>query len=290
MRFGVAMKLARVSNLLTVWTNVAAGVVLAGGGWADPRLPWVVAAVSLFYTGGMFLNDAFDREFDARVRANRPIPMGEVTAAAVFAWGFGMLAAGELLLVAAARLHPGAAPWAAPIAGALLAGTIVLYDVWHKSNPLSPLVMGLCRMLVYVTAAVAVVAAPGIGLYSGALVLLAYLIGLTYAAKKEHLDRLDSAWPLAFLAVPVVYGAWLGFDAPLVALPLVAFVAWTAFALRRLFRRAPGDVPKAVAALLAGICLLDATLLAGHGADAAALLAGGAFLVTLRLQRWVAAT
>ena len=36
------------------------------------------------------------------------------------------------------------------------ARAIVLYDRHHKDNPLSPLLMGLCRVLVYVTAALAV--------------------------------------------------------------------------------------------------------------------------------------
>ncbi len=36
--------------------------------------------------------------------------------------------------------------------------------------------------------------------------LWAYLIGLTYAAKEEALNRIGHAWPLAFLAVPVAYG------------------------------------------------------------------------------------
>ena len=33
---------------------------------------------------------------------------------------------------------------------------IVLYDVWHKGNTLSPVVMGLCRALVYIGTGVAI--------------------------------------------------------------------------------------------------------------------------------------
>jgi hypothetical protein len=290
MRLAIALKLARVSNLPTVWTNVMAGAVLAGAGWTDPGLPLAMVALSLFYTGGMFLNDAHDRDFDTRFRPDRPIPAGDVTAAQVFGWGYGMMAAGLGLLAVAARMSDDATPWGAPLGGVLLAGCIVLYDAWHKSNPLSPLVMGLCRMLVYVTAALAVVAVPGAAVYLGAGVSLAYLIGLTYAAKKEHLDRLDHAWPLAFLLVPVIYGGMLAIEHPLALVPLVLFTGWAGMAVKRLFRRGPGDVPKAVVALIAGISLLDAVILAGHGAPVAALLAVAAFGVTLRLQRWVAGT
>ena len=34
--------------------------------------------------------------------------------------------------------------------GRVLAAIIVLYDAWHKANPVGPRIMGLCRLLVYV--------------------------------------------------------------------------------------------------------------------------------------------
>lgn len=55
-------RLGRISNLPTVWTNTVAGVVLAGGSLHEGGLPALLAAFTLFYTGGMFLNDAFDRD------------------------------------------------------------------------------------------------------------------------------------------------------------------------------------------------------------------------------------
>ncbi len=86
------------------------------------------------------------------------------------------------------------------------------------------------------------------------------------------------------------YGSVLCVTAPLTFVPLAMLAGWGALAARRLFRHGPGDVPKAVVALIAGISLLDAVLLAGHGAPAAVVLAIVAFAVTLRLQCWVAGT
>ena len=63
MNWKVALELGRVSNLPTVWTNTIAGVALAGTSPADSRVPWLLLALSLCYVAGMFLNDAFDREF-----------------------------------------------------------------------------------------------------------------------------------------------------------------------------------------------------------------------------------
>ena len=53
----------------------------------------MLLAFSLFYTGGMFLNDAFDAQFDAQHRPERPIPAGDVSRSTVFGWGYAMLAA-----------------------------------------------------------------------------------------------------------------------------------------------------------------------------------------------------
>lgn len=290
MRLPVALRLARISNLPTVWSNVLVGVALAGGAWNDPRVPLVLLSLSLFYTGGMLLNDAFDREFDARERPERPIPAGEASATEVFAYGSGMLGAGLALLL------PGqgggtASPWGAAGSGLALAATILLYNVHHKANPLSPLLMGICRMLVYLTAALAVASsALPATLYISALVLLCYLVGLTYAAKQEHLDRLDNAWPLLLLAVPLLYGLDLARQQPLVLLPLLALLLCSTLSVRRLRRRARGDVPAAVAALIAGISLLDAMLLAGLGQVVPMMLALGAFALTLLAQRRVSGT
>ena len=114
MNLSLALRLSRISNLPTVWTNVGVGALLAGGSLADPRLPLLMLALSLFYTGGMFLNDAFDREFDAQHRPERPIPSGQVSARQVFSFGFGMLALGMAVVVGLARASDGLSAWQAP--------------------------------------------------------------------------------------------------------------------------------------------------------------------------------
>ena len=94
MNLATAAKLGRISNLPTVWSNVLAGLVLVGAPIFTTTPLVLTLAATLFYVGGMFLNDAYDAEVDAKERAERPIPAGEVERATVFAWGHGMLAAG----------------------------------------------------------------------------------------------------------------------------------------------------------------------------------------------------
>ena len=157
-------------------------------------------ALSLFYTAGMYLNDAYDAEIDARERPERPIPAGLVDAETVFTAGFGMLAAGLGVLLWAGYGVAGGTGLGPAFGGLGLGAAIVLYNRRHKDNPLSPVLMGLCRVLVYVTAGLAVAHQLPAPLWVGALLLLCYLIGLTYVAKQETLGEVRNLWPLLFLA------------------------------------------------------------------------------------------
>ena len=290
MRWSDALQLGRVSNLPTVWTNTLAGVVLAGAAPGPAAMLGLLLAMSLYYVAGMFLNDAFDRGFDARHRPERPIPSGCVSAFTVFTAGFGMLAVGLVLLTWLGFTLQGSDGGQALLAGLVLAAAIVFYDWYHKQNSLSPVVMGFCRMMVYVAVAFAVTAEPPAAVYLLGGLLLAYLIGLTYIAKQEHLGRLSSLWPLVFLALPVLWGVSVSVGNRLVAAFCAFFVAWVLYALSFLWRRRAGDVPRAVGYLLAGICLWDALVLAAQDRIELAGLALGAFALTLLLQRFVSPT
>ncbi len=287
----IALRLGRVSNLPTVWSNTLVGVALAGGElWTGTTLLLAVG-LSLLYVAGMFLNDAFDREIDALERPTRPIPAGHVSANAVFAAGFGLMLAGLAVVLLASTARPeNAVP--AMLAALALAGAIVFYDWHHKGNPLSPLFMGLCRFLAYLTAGLAITASLPGSVLLAALVALGYLIGLTYTAKQEALDRLGSLWPLIFLASPVAYGlaAMIQGGSAVLTLALAALVAWIGLALYFLKRRNKGDVPKAVISLIAGIALVDAVFLAAVGQWLGTFAAAIFFLATLALQRWVSGT
>ena len=180
--------------------------------------------------------------------------------------------------------------WPPFAAGVALAAAIVWYDLHHKGNPASPLLMGLCRALVYVAAACVVVARPPVAVFVGALLLLSYLIGLTYVARQEHLGRIASLWPLLFLVLPLLWAAPAAASSALVAVLWLLLFGWIVYALSFLRRRRPGDVPRAVGALLAGICLWDALVVAVVGQPQLVLPLLGGFVLTLVLQRFVAPT
>jgi 4-hydroxybenzoate polyprenyltransferase len=276
------LKLGRVSNLPTVWTNTLAGALLAGGSWQDARLAIVVAAMSLFYEGGMFLNDYFDRGIDARDRPERPIPSLEIAPGTVVAIGSGLIAAGLLLLAILGLAAPGL--------GLLLAAGIVAYDLHHKGNPFAPMLMGMCRALVYIIAAMALVGSLPRPLIIAAAALLAYVAGISYAAWQERLDRPGNLWPLALLAVPllaVIPTLQQGAIAIAIYLGLLGAIGW---AIYLLMTRPPGGVPRAVGLLIAAVSLVDAAFIAGVGAMGPALIAVAGFFATLGLQRYISGT
>jgi hypothetical protein len=281
------LRLGRVSNLPTVWTDVLAGTALAGTVPQPARAALLAGAVSLFYVGGMFLNDAFDCEVDARERPERPIPAGDIWIGEVFLLGFGMLGLGWALIGAATAGAAGGL--SALVAAAALAGAIVLYDIWHKGNPLGPVLMGICRALVYVTAALVVSRGLSPPVIAGAFALLSYLIGLTYVAKQESLGRVRNLWPLAFLAAPLVYAAPAAARGTAGAALSGGFLIWILLSLALLRRPVP-DVPQAVIRLIAGIALVDALLIAHSGFPGAAWVAALGLPLTLLLQRYVRGT
>ncbi len=290
MNVSLALKLGRVSNLPTVWTNCIAGIALAGGQIAEMRTPFILLALSLFYVAGMFLNDAYDAEIDAVERPERPIPSGQIDRASVFSWAFGLMAVSLVLLLFIGYMpSDGTGLWPA-VSGMILAGLVVLYNRHHKANKFSPLIMGLCRAMVYFTAGLCFATMLSPPLVTGAVLLVFYLIGLTYVAKQENLERVENMWPLLFLAVPMVYGLYLGFG-NLVVIPFgLVFAVWTAACVYFVRRRNPGDIPRAVTGMIAGISLFDAVMISSTGNVFWAVLAVASFGLTLYMQKHISGT
>jgi 4-hydroxybenzoate polyprenyltransferase len=279
------LELGRVSNLPTVWSNALAGVVLAGVVPSTATFVLVGTVASTLYVGGMVLNDAFDAEIDAQERPERPIPSGRVGRKTVFGLGFGLLGAAVVLLLGKAALT--GTGWGGVVAALATAGLIVAYDRWHKNNPASPVVMGLCRVGVYAIAAFSCSPSPNPRLAIGAMLLLGYVLGLTYVAKYENKGSLAQRWPLIGLFAPLVVLFPLVRGTLLIRGIFVGFGVWLNRSLGLIKQ---GKIPGAVGSMIAGISLLDALLIARYGPVSWALVGVGSFLATLLFQRKIAGT
>jgi hypothetical protein len=242
--------LGRVSNLPTVWSNCLAGWWLAGGG-NFKALPLLLAGTSLLYIGGMFLNDAFDVGFDRQRRAERPIPSGQISLAAVWKFGCLWLALGILLLFFTGITEG--------LLGIVLAIFILIYDVAHKFITASPWLMGACRFWVYVIAGVT--GANGLNgwpILCGVALAL-YIVGLSYVARRESFRGPIPYWPLLFLAAPVFLALMMnaGKFLPPALVVSAVLIFWTAHCVRPIFFGSEANVGIIVSNLLAGIVFVD---------------------------------
>jgi hypothetical protein len=239
-----------VPNLPTVWSNCLAGWWLGGGGNWHKLIPLIFGA-TLCYLGGMFLNDAFDAEFDALNRRAKPIPSGSVNLQTVWRIGAGLLGAGALCLILCG-----------PMTGVLtllLVVCIMFYNAIHKFITASQVLMAASRFLLYLIAAsTASQGVTGESVWCG-FALAAYVIGLGWYARNNYPRAEPNYWPAALMAVPVLM-AWLldagRYREP--ALLLSAILAlWAIRSMRFEFWTAERNPARMVSSLLAGIPLVD---------------------------------
>ena len=274
--------LGRVSNLPTVWSNCFAGWWLGGGGnlW---KLPFLFLGATLLYVGGMFLNDAFDADFDQQHRQERPIPSGAISLRLVWRWGFALLLVGNALLFGASLT--------AGILGAVLALNILLYDATHKAVTFSPIIMGGCRLWVYlIAAATGAAGVTGYAMWDG-VALGAYVAGLSFVARGESRRGRPPYWPMALLAVPMLLALLLNVGRYRESAAVLALVPtlWILRSLRAAYFSEVPRVGNTVSALLAGIVFVD-WLAAVSGPRELGLVFIGLFFAALLGQRYVPAT
>lgn len=282
--------LGRISNLPTVWTNVAVGWFLCGGGLVA-ELVWLIGGMSFLYIGGMTLNDAFDAHWDRKHSPGRPIPSGKVSEKAVWLIGILQIIVGFKILMLLTTTHW---YWATGLVAAIL-----LYNWLHKKWSGSVLIMGLCRALVYIGAgsAVGVTSAglmvPGV-LFAIAGGVVLYIAGLTLAARNEHLDQPSalSFLPRILLMLPVLFPLIASRTVPdspkmygLILTGIIAIWAWVAI-IRTSLRE---KIPKGIAFAIAGIALYDAAAVSFANLPAA-LGCLACFVLTLIAQRFIPAT
>ena len=291
--------LGRVSNLPTIWSNCLCGWLIGVGlsdsfqmDWA--MFAWLASGVTAMYLGGMVLNDACDVVFDHEHRPERPIPSGAIKEKTVWYLGIGLLATGTGLLSI-----PGGATTLLALA---LFNCILLYNFIHKKTEWSPGLIAVCRLLLVVLAACFAFGTTGekvsffAHLHSGAavwtaLVLFAYVAGLSCLAKVESADGPVRYWPCALLALPVVLALTVNVGDARKDVLLVGaiLVLWVVRSLRSTFWAEQRDIGRTVGGLLAGIVLVD-LLAVAHAPTELAMAFFGLFVLALAAQRWVPAT
>jgi hypothetical protein len=284
--------LGRVSNLPTVWSNCLAAWLLAGGALVESadqqRFAWLIAGATLLFLAGMFLNDAFDVQFDREHRPERPIPSGAITAKTVWVLGIGQLLLGLGCLVWMNTL--------ATLCALGLAASILLYDWLHKRTAWSPMLMGLCRLFLYLLAAATTTEPLGLTVVLCAFALWAYIVGLSNIARREATGGRVNSWPCWLLGFPLALAFALPYwdgDADVswrvVLVAAALYALWTVRSLLFTFKSMMPQYGRTVSGLLAGIILFDFLLAANQNMQMGVVFFG-LFGLALLFQRYIPAT
>ncbi len=275
--------LGRASNLPTVWSNCFAGWYLGGGAESWWTFFDMCVGATLLYTGGMYLNDAIDAEFDRQHRKERPIPSGRVSPGTVWWLTFILLGSGAAMLVPLGTTTA--------LLSVLLLLTIIIYDVVHKWVAFSPVLMAGCRFWLFLLAAS--VGESGITGHAmwAAIVLSLYIVGLSYIARRESLTSPIAAWPCYLMATPVALSLLINngsYRMSAIILSLI-LISWVINCLRHTFGPGERNVGRTVSGLLAGIILVD---LLAVGGGSFPMVAGFSclFVLALLFQRFIPAT
>jgi hypothetical protein len=219
-------------------------------------------------------------EFDRQHRKDRPLPSGTISPAAVWGWGCSGLMLGTLIL-SGAGTRTG-------LLGLLLVAGILVYDSIHKAITLSPLLLGVCRFLLYLIAAsTGVEGLTGWAIWCG-LAMAGYVSGLDFLARQQHARRPLAYWPVLLLGAPILLAVILngaGFRERALLLSGV-LALWIVRSLWPTLRANDRRIERTIPPLLAGIVLVD-LLAVADAPRRFSLLLLTLFGLTLLLQRFL---
>jgi 4-hydroxybenzoate polyprenyltransferase len=281
------LELVRPANVVTAVADVLAGYAVAGLG--NPGLGWLLLSTAGLYSGGVVLNDVFDRHLDRIERPERPIPSGRVSAGTAAGLGLGLLAIG---VVAASLANRGAGM----VAGAT-AACILVYDAWGKRQGLlGPINMGLCRglnLLLGIAAAPAMLSEA----WPLALLPLVYITAVTAVSRGEVYGGTRGVAGFALLSLSLVLmallglalrrggGSWAGVGFALVLAGRVLPAFWGVYRTP-----GPGPIRHAIRTGVLSLVLLDAAIGATYGGALYSLVILATGLVAASLARLFAVT
>lgn len=296
------LSLLRLPNLLTVPGDPLAGALLTA--FAAQRCPdWIAllpvcAATVFLYSAGLFSNDYFDRNEDARLRPERPIPSGRIAPGRV-------LLAAVILTVAGLAAGIAAGRWAGAVL-AVMAACIWVYNAVAKKNAVTgPLVMGLCRGLSLLSGAACQSPAAPLSLLPWPVMagLACVVASITLISRQETISSMKLGFRIAlppaavFLTVvPPLLVAWRGalqgsypVAAGLAHLAAGLAVVWSATWCGMIAGRPPAAlIQKSVGAQIRGLILVQAALCSTAGAEGriAALALLAAFMLSTWAGKW----
>lgn len=184
------LELCRISNLPTIGTNTLSAFLLTGGTFSGREFPLLVLSLSLFYAGGMSLNDLCDLSYDRWKKPHRPLPEGRISPRGAFVF--------ITLLFILALLPLSLLPYSlfASIAGIVLLLFIVTYDCFHRRHPFTVLLMAACRFMVYLIVSLGLKGTLEVYPLLAGSIQFIYIVFLSLVARYENRRKEPFPFPL----------------------------------------------------------------------------------------------
>ncbi len=227
-QFMLLCELGRISNLPSVTSNVIAAWFLnntLNNAVIQPEayssLLYTILGGWLLYVSGTTLNDGFDVKFDKEHRPERAIPSGRISQKTVCIIGFIQMLIGIIILIFSANCSP--------LLTGLLCAAILFYDIIHKKWKGSIIIMGACRLLLWLTAA----SANGIAINSVTFIwsttLFIYILGISFIAINEHKLKTGKLVGMMLALIPVIDALSVSNHSLKLALALVLCIPFSIF-------------------------------------------------------------
>ncbi|MEX0715054.1 MAG: UbiA family prenyltransferase [Planctomycetaceae bacterium] len=255
------LHLVRLPAVFTAMADIFLGFLIPHPHRFAPlgALTLLLVASSCLYLAGMLFNDVFDREEDARLRPERPIPSGRVALRSAIAVGGALVAGG---LIAAAFAGPNSL-----LTAGVLTACIFAYDGGAKRTSWGPPVMGACRFLNVMLGASVFSPFPVLAPLLGAG-LAVYVAGVTAFARHEaevsRPEKLAKAAMLVNAGIAILIGVVLVHGGAAAARQAVLLGVIALSIDLRLFAAignpSPAHVQAAVRTMLLSLVMLDAAL------------------------------
>lgn len=279
------LELGRISNLPTVISNVLLGFALINQD-IDPMIKVIMIFSGFcFYIAGMYMNDICDYEWDKENKNSRPLVTGEVNLEQVkLIKNVFFLSAFILYGIANILTNFNLISLLYPLA---LTAFISWYNYDHKDNSLSPVLMGLCRVFLILSASALITPQFNIIMLGVLLTYVSYTGALTFAAKFEHKNSFNMKLipKLIYLSAPF-FLFYFSQKNTISIINLFLLISWSLYNLWLLNKKRIGlFVTNSIAAMV----LIDSMIIVGDNLYAFIALCL-LFIGTLLFQKKIAGT
>ena len=222
------LKIGRISNLPTVFSNVALAFFLSGN-TSFISLSSFFLLSSFFYIGGIYFSDWRDSDFDLKHSKENHFSSFGISEKNLLSLSLLFLSLGFLIYL----------PFSTKIGiffALLLLSSILAYGFWHKKK-FGFLLLGFCRSFLYLWVFFSHQNSFSLENLFPAMTLFSYAALLTFYARDEHFFSQKKKWVQRGISGFFLHDIlWLLFFAKISFLPLVLVLVLSRFFLQKHWR------------------------------------------------------